>query len=93
MALIALLALIFLATVPDAGPHRGLFSPFLAFLSIFSRHERAGRGVYLSFLSQSAFFFRKALRVLTLMTILASWNPAWRAANIRSHADTSLRVN
>jgi hypothetical protein len=26
-------------------------------------HESAGRGAYLSFLSQSAFFFRKALRV------------------------------
>jgi hypothetical protein len=32
---------------------------FLAFRSIFFWHESAGRGAYPSFLSQSAFFFRK----------------------------------
>ena len=77
----ALLALIFLATVPDslprlsrlavepavvacrrAGLHRGTFLAFLAYRSIFFLHESPGRGAYLSFLSQSAFFFRKALR-------------------------------
>jgi hypothetical protein len=31
---------------------------YLAFLSIFFQHESDGRGAYLSFLSQSAFFFR-----------------------------------
>jgi hypothetical protein len=35
---------------------------YLASRSIFFPHESAGRGAYLSFLSQSAFFFRKALR-------------------------------
>jgi hypothetical protein len=35
---------------------------FLAYRSIFFPNEGAGRGAYLSFLSQSAFFFRKALR-------------------------------
>ena len=38
------------------------FLAYLASRSIFFRHENAGRGAYLSFLSQSAFFFRKALR-------------------------------
>jgi hypothetical protein len=40
----------------------GSFLAYLAFRSIFFPHESAGRGAYLSFLSQSAFFFRKALR-------------------------------
>ena len=35
------------------------FLAYLAFRSIFLPHESAGRGAYLSFLSQSAFFFRK----------------------------------
>jgi hypothetical protein len=33
------------------------FLAYLASRSIFFRHESAGRGPYLSFLSQSAFFF------------------------------------
>jgi hypothetical protein len=33
--------------------------PYLAFRSIFFRMKGAGRGAYLSFLSQSAFFFLK----------------------------------
>src|ERR1700677_2362163 len=37
------------------------FLAYLAFRSIFFPHESAGRGAYLSFLSQSAFFFRRAL--------------------------------
>jgi hypothetical protein len=37
------------------------FLAYLAFHSIFFQHENAGRGAYRSFLSQSAFFFRKAL--------------------------------
>jgi hypothetical protein len=62
IALKALLALIFLAAVPDAGLHPGTFLAYLAFRSIFFPHESAGQGAYLSFLSQSAFFFRKPLR-------------------------------
>jgi hypothetical protein len=38
------------------------FLAYLAFHSIFFQHESDGRGAYLSFLSQSALFFRKALR-------------------------------
>jgi hypothetical protein len=38
------------------------FLAYLAFRSIFFPHESAGRGAYLSFLSPSPFFFRKALR-------------------------------
>jgi hypothetical protein len=44
---------------PRCRPPSGAF---LALRSIFFPHESAGRGAYLSFLSQSAFFFRKALR-------------------------------
>jgi hypothetical protein len=51
-----------LATVPDAGLHPGTFPAYLAYRSIFFPHESASRGAYLSFLSQSAFFFREALR-------------------------------
>ena len=35
---------------------------YLASRSIFFPHESAGRGAYLSFLSQSAFFFREMRR-------------------------------
>jgi hypothetical protein len=55
----ALLALTFLANVPDAGLHPGTFLAYLAYRSIFFLHASAGQGAYLSFLSQSAFFFRK----------------------------------
>jgi hypothetical protein len=37
------------------------FLAYLAYRAIFFQDENAGRGAYLSFLSQSAFFFRKAL--------------------------------
>jgi hypothetical protein len=53
------MALIFLAAVPDAGLHRETFVAYLAFRSIFSPQESADTGAYLSFLSQSAFFFGK----------------------------------
>src|ERR1700728_767029 len=33
---------------------------YLAFRSIFFPHQSAGRGAYLSYLSQSAFFFRES---------------------------------
>jgi hypothetical protein len=46
----------------NLGTFTTSYLAYLAFRSIFFPHESAGRGAYLSFLSQNAFFFRKALR-------------------------------
>ena len=51
------------------------FLAYLAFRSIFLPHESAGWGAYLSFLSQSAFFFQKALRSREAGPTSPGWLP------------------
>ena len=64
IALIALLALIFLATVPDAGLHRGLFS---LFAQSFSRMKAPAGGLISLFSHKVHSFFAKPRTVRPLL--------------------------